>query len=134
MELWIMAAPYNVAAHRFVNRLSKTSELSCRTFPTVANLMERLRRPVSGAPLLILFPADRHELEKMLAARHLMRDLRIILVLEEVSPESISAGHRLRPRYIAYADSDLSDLIAVTIRMVSLPLGNFQGSEDRASA
>ncbi|GEM_PF-4031096 len=134
MELWIMAAPYNVAAHRYVNRMAKATGRPCRTFPTVASLTQRLRRPVSGTPLLVLFPAGRRELENLLAARHLMRDLRIILVLDDASPECLSAGHRLRPRYIAYSDGDLSDLVAVTGRMISLPAGMFRISENRASA
>ncbi len=134
MELWIMAAPYNVAAHRFMNKMAKAGRCPCRVFPTVSSLIARLRRPVSGAPVLILFPKGRRELEKLLAARHLMRDLRLILVLDDAGAESLSVAHRLRPRYIAYSDSNLSDLVAVTTRMASLSGTTFKVADNRALA
>ncbi len=120
MNFWIMACPYHNAADRFLRRMVKEPGYNYRRFTTVEKLVARLQRPVNGDPVLVLFPASRCELESLLETRHLLRDLRIILVLEETTPEFISIGHGLRPRYISYADGDMSDVVAVTAKMTAV--------------
>ncbi len=48
----------------------------------------------------------------------LLKRVRIMLVLGEGSPETLSLAHRLRPRYLGYKDDDASTIPAVINNMI----------------
>lgn len=49
----------------------------------------------------------------ILSLREFLHDRRIILVLPDSEPETVSLGHILRPRFITYGDSDYMDVSAI---------------------
>ena len=49
----------------------------------------------------------------ILELSELLHDRRIILVLPDSEPETVSLGHILRPRFITYGDSDYMDVSAI---------------------
>ena len=51
----------------------------------------------------------------------LLTDMRILLILPDRNKETVSAGHRLRPRYMSDADSDFEDVVAVVKQIFKLP-------------
>jgi hypothetical protein len=99
-------------------------------FTSVASLNTRLRRPMRPAAIGILIPGHARDLLCFAAMRHLMGDMRIVLVLPDSRPQTISDGHALHPRFISYADSDLKDVEAVVAKMVA----TLQGRRSLATA
>lgn len=96
------------------------------TFNSVAHLSRRLCLPHvrRGETIGVLFAADRQDLANLLSIRDLLDDVRIILVLPDDKKETVSAGHRLRPRYISYAGGNFEDVAAVLNKMQERSLMN----------
>lgn len=96
------------------------------TFNSVAHLSRRLCRPHvrRGETIGVLFAADRQDLANLLSIQDLLDDVRIILVLPDDKKETVSAGHRLRPRYISYAGGNFEDVAAVLNKMMQRSLMN----------
>ena len=81
-------------------------------------LLERLKRFSHTIEVAILFAYSKDALSNILSVKELLEDVRIILILPDRLPETISKGHLLRPRFMTYADSDLEDVKAVLIKML----------------
>jgi len=89
------------------------------TYLAIEALIKRLRKPLGQNFIGILIPGDQRELSNLISIRHLFRDIRIILVLPDNEEATISKGHCLRPRFLTYADSNFSDVIAVIENMMA---------------
>ena len=87
---------------------------------TVDSLSRRLRQPANDLNIAILLTATGEDLLSILSIIDLLEDLRIILVLPDRDSDTISKGHRLRPRFLTYADSDLAEVGAVLERMLGV--------------
>jgi hypothetical protein len=81
-------------------------------------LIQRLRKSGIEADIVILMPESRIELHEFYTALGESRDLRLVLVLPDREDETIAMAHKLRPRFIAYADGDYSDLTQVLHKML----------------
>ena len=92
------------------------------TFNSVENLSRRLCRPntTKEETIAVLFTVDGKDLVDLLSIRDLLDDIGIILILPDDKKETISAGHRLRPRYISYADGNFKDVAAVLRKMLEI--------------
>jgi len=84
----------------------------------IKNLSKRLNRFPREIDLAVLFAASKDQLSELLSLRELLDDVRIILILPDRGRETISKGHLLRPRFLSYADGDLTDVIAVLNKML----------------
>ena len=82
-------------------------------FDSLSALTRHLRQPMGMEAVAILWPADADELAALGRLRHLLRNMRIILVLPDAAPRTISDAHMLRPRFISFADGDWTDVAAV---------------------
>lgn len=69
--------------------------------------------------VLILAPADRHELDQLLTMKNLLRDFRLILILPDNSGDTVARGHALMPRYLAFIDQDAEEIVRVLGRMIA---------------
>lgn len=67
--------------------------------------------------MTILLPADIEELMRIIALQNLFGDIPIILILPDRQKNTIALGHKLRPRFVAYADGDFSDVATVLLKM-----------------
>lgn len=98
----------------------QVSAEAIETYRSLSNfklgLLQQRRKPHAA----ILLAADTAELKRILALDKLLADMRIVLILPDRRKESVSAGHRLRPRYISYVDGDFEDVAAVVKRMSTL--------------
>jgi hypothetical protein len=83
---------------------------TCRNFHIFS---ERLHQPLPDSVVFVLQICSREELMDILPLRELLHDRRIILVLPDSEPETVSLGHILRPRFITYGDSDYMDVSAI---------------------
>jgi hypothetical protein len=68
----------------------------------------------------VLFAANHEELTGILSLENLMGDVKVILILKDAEKDTIVKAHMLRPRYIAWLDSGLSDIVTVFNRMIDL--------------
>jgi hypothetical protein len=86
---------------------------------TLEDLSCRLREPKDDEVIAVLIAASGDELRELLSLGDLLMDLRIILVLPNKDGETVANGHRLRPRFLTYADSNFIDVAAVLGKMLS---------------
>jgi hypothetical protein len=100
--------------HRNIKDLAPSEKINiCRTFNA---LSARLRSPTYDLSVAVLAMSNRQELLKILFLREWLQDLRVILILPNRDPVTISMGHSLRPRFISYLDSnrmnkEISDIL-----------------------
>ena len=100
------------------NRLTRVLEVhvsrkeleTCRNFHIFS---ERLHQPLPDPVVFVLQICSREELMDILSLHDLLHDRRIILVLPDSEPETVSLGHILRPRFVTYGDSDYMDVSAI---------------------
>lgn len=69
--------------------------------------------------ILILIVSTQKELEDILSFQKMLAGCQILMVLPERSKEMNTEAHKLRPRFIAYLDSDLSELYVVLERILN---------------
>ncbi|MFZ5452539.1 MAG: hypothetical protein ACOZF2_11850 [Thermodesulfobacteriota bacterium] len=85
---------------------------------TLDALSHRLQQPLDGLELAVLLSASQRQLMDFLALKPLPDRLRIILVLPDSKPQTISLGHSLQPRFVTYIHSDFQDVAAVLQKIV----------------
>lgn len=87
-------------------------------FQTIDLLTERLRKPRGDMNIAVLLSVNRADLLEILSIKDLFEDIRTILILPDRDDETIARGHRLRPRFITFMDSDFKDFAAVLRKML----------------
>jgi hypothetical protein len=118
VSLIIYAPPECCSAEGFDRILDQfAAEGQCIMFGALDDLTQRLRQPMDPDLIAVLFPKDNIELRALVSIRHLLRDLRVVLILPDSHESTVSRGHVLRPRFVSYADGDLSDVAAVVNKM-----------------
>ena len=120
MNLFIYSSKSKGAANRLQWRIRSCMQGNpTETFNSIAQLSHRLHWPYAKREetIVVLFAADRQDLANFLSIRDFLNGISIILVLPDSENETITAGHRLRPRYISYADGNFEDVVAVLIKM-----------------
>ena len=94
------------------------SERQVENYSSIKDITKRLQRPMKEEVVGVFMPSNEKDLSDLLSINHLVRDIRIILVLPNRDEKTISIGHSLRPRFLTYADGDLSDVAAVMSKMM----------------
>jgi hypothetical protein len=95
-------------------------------------LSARLRKPFDGETVVVLLlPANRDDLQRIISIQHLLENLRTIVVAPNQETETISMAHTLRPRFLTFAGEDLRVLRSVLYKMRAD--GNSNGQIDRRS-
>lgn len=87
-------------------------------FRDIDSLTLRLRKPIHEYAFAIIMAVSQDEFDRILKISTLLIDLNVIIVLPDRNPETISAALQLHPRYMGFADSDLSDVSFVAERML----------------
>jgi hypothetical protein len=128
MRLLVYAAPSDTAG-RDLRKSIRSSRLDAWTettfCPSLAALDQQLRKPLGPSPIGVLMPSDTDQLAALLGMRHLLRGMRLILILPAIhQPDIVHArAHMLRPRFITYADKNLQEVTAVLWKMVEAVCG-----------
>lgn len=120
MQLLIYASPLNLTGRNLQKRIKSVIADADSTYcSSLKALDEFLRQPIGASPIGILMPSDEGELAVLVGMRHLLRDMRLILVLpgKRTTGAGSFSAHLLRPRFISYADGDLGDITAVLCKM-----------------
>jgi hypothetical protein len=84
---------------------------------SVESLKRRLLSPAGSDTVLLVMPDGKEDLEALMPIRNILFNLKTILVLPDKSEETVALGHRLRPSFLSYKDSDFSDVAAVVRKM-----------------
>ena len=84
----------------------------------VNGLIQRLRMPSSDLGMLIFAPENREELSVVSSFLTEMHGLHIVLVLPDKESETLAIARTLQPRFLTYADGDLSDLMDFVEKML----------------
>ena len=95
------------------------------------SLSARLREPLEETVLLLLFPANPDDFKEILSIRHLLENVRTIVVAPNQETETVAMAHMLRPRFLTYAGEDLQTLTSVLYKMTSDR--NSDGVQERRS-
>ena len=98
------------------DQISADVVVSYRSFENLKHGLLQSLKP----NIVVLTAVNAGELSRILSLDRLLTDMRIVLVLPDRHKGSVSAGHRLRPRYISYVDSDFEDVVAVVRQMLKL--------------
>ncbi len=126
MQIIVYASPYTALSRSLIDILrgiGDEKEHECHH--TLESIAARLRQPmVRFDSLLILCPANGYELTQLTSIGHLLRDMRVIVLLPDEEGKTISEGHMLRPRYVGYADGNLNDVAAVVRKMADPELAS----------
>jgi len=89
-------------------------------YRTMEELSSRLHKSIFDIRAMVISVSNREELSGFLYLRDFLNDLRIVLILSEDDPETIAMAHALRPRFLAWRESNLSNIGLVLQRIVNL--------------
>ena len=87
-------------------------------YRTSESFSQRLRRFRGDLYLMVVLTTTADELREVFLIRDLLFDIPLILILPDREPNTISKGHKFRPRFITYADGDFKDFALVLEKMV----------------
>lgn len=97
---------------------AQVSDQQKEIYQSIERLSQRLRQPLFGEIIGVFFAENLQDISELLSIRHLLRDIRIILVLPDREENTVSQGHALKPRFLSYAESDFTDVAAVMRKML----------------
>ena len=119
MRLLIFTSPFNATGRKLLTAMRSLDEsLEVQHIADIETLSACLHQPMRTPTIGILAPSDPMELAAMIDLRHLLRDMRIVLILPDTGNPIVNGSHLLRPRYVGQAEGNLSDVAAVVNRMV----------------
>ena len=72
-----------------------------------------------GQEVLVLLAETRERMAELIRLGDLLEDSRLILIVPDQAPDTLSAAHRLFPRFVATMADQYKDLCSVIGRMVS---------------
>jgi hypothetical protein len=135
MQLFLFARHDDKSADRLEAAVrDMVPEGAIELFTELSALQKRLRIPVEPDSIAVLSAADRDELRAMEGLRHLLPEIRVILVLPDLKKHTIRLAHLLLPRFISVADDDFSDLKKVLHKMIRTARDSQDGDLQKAAA
>jgi hypothetical protein len=119
MDLVFYRAAKNNSKERFLQELEavipRAQIVVCHSLEELARSM---MRPFYDLLAVVLVVADLRDLTNLLALRSLICDAHVIVILPNRKNDTLSRGHRLRPRFLTFADADPADVVAVVRKML----------------
>lgn len=80
-------------------------------------LLSQLRHPGSPIGVIVLQIATRKELRDLVEIKELFAGRRVVIILPDSTPESLSLGHHLHPRYLMEPGAPMEWLVSIVSRM-----------------
>lgn len=119
MSLLFFSTDGNAASQR----IQWTIKAVCQREPleiyrSVEALSRRLHQPRNGLRVAVVSLSAEEELREIISLRHLLADIATILVLPDAGAETLANAHQIRPRFLAYRDSDPMVIAAVLAKML----------------
>jgi hypothetical protein len=114
---------YSPFMNSYICKLTQILEKSFRTstyevYTQRKEFQARLQRRQNICAVTLVAPTQ-HDLNRILQLQDLLDGLHLLLVLPDQETDTISRAHRLRPRFLTYADSDLAEITAVLLKIAN---------------
>ncbi len=90
---------------------------------SMGDLLRHLQTPEPLPETVVLQASCIRDLQRLAPFRFRLEQVFFILILPDAEAETVACGHQLRPRFIAYQDSDFSEIEAVLRRLQSRGAG-----------
>lgn len=81
-------------------------------------LSKELVRPGHGIRIGVLAMEDGREIIELFGLKSILHDIRLIILLEEESQETVALAHQLKPRYLGPRDQSLDEVKGVLRSMI----------------
>lgn len=118
MNVLFYTAIRTPSSERLKRSINATNSLQTLTdCKDLTELIDFFRTPDPLPHVVVLQVATRQELGTFEVFRLRLEHVFFILVLPDAKEETVARGHLLRPRFIAYEDSDFSEVVAVLNRL-----------------
>ena len=82
-------------------------------FWSTTGFLNQLRTFSGSQRIAVVLMADRSLLQDLFHLKDLFEDLSLFLVLSDHLPDTLSAAHRLHPRFLTFMDEGGDDLLGV---------------------
>ena len=92
------------------------------TYSDLDDVFQRLRQPRLNLKIGVLAIDSEAELDRLLTIRELLSDMRLVLVLSDKDPQTVSKAHALAPRFITFSDAGIDPLVSVVEKMMACQL------------
>ncbi len=114
MNIFFYASTMSTAGKHYLKKLLGISELENITIlPEGSLFLSPLALKLRSGDLIILFVADKQELDKLVTLRNEFNDFRIILILVNSDSETIRKAHLLQPSFITFLEEKTVTIKAV---------------------
>jgi DNA-binding NarL/FixJ family response regulator len=89
------------------------------TYSDLDDVFQRLRQPRLNLKIGVFAIDSEAELDRLLTIRELLSDMRLVLVLFDKDPQTVSKAHALAPRFITFSDAGIDPLVSVVEKMMA---------------
>jgi hypothetical protein len=86
-------------------------------YRSIDSLSRRLRQPLCDVRIVVVRLSSPQELLDIVALGERLTDLSTVLILPDASPGTAAMAHRIRPRFVAYPDTEPGVIGAVLAKM-----------------
>jgi hypothetical protein len=118
MKLLLYVPEGSAVGGRLKSRLAGVEMLSSvKECWNYGQLLAMCSTPDPLPETVVLMAESSADLESFAAIRGRLEQVYFILVLPDASEDTIACGHRLRPRFVTYRDSDFHEIEAVLNRL-----------------
>ena len=101
-------------------RLENTSHnIGLELHHSSGSLASRLRQPLHGIALMLLYLAKKNDLAEMAALQELIIGLPVIIIINDTTGETMTKARLLQPRFIFGVDDNLEDMCLVFEKMLA---------------
>ena len=115
---------YSSTTDKRTTEICRGIENSCPDFGmeqhhSIRSLESRLRQPLNGIALLLLYLSDKNDLSDMLALQELIIDLPTIVITIDGGGEAMPQARLLRPRFIFGPSHSLEEMCLIFEKMLA---------------
>lgn len=96
----------------------RASGARLESYSSLEDLLHRLRRPRVNLKIGVFSIGSESELDRLLTIRDLLSDMRLVFVLADDDPQTLSKAHALAPRFITFIDAGVQPLLSVVEKMM----------------
>jgi hypothetical protein len=120
MNVLLYTDQYTESGERLTHSIKALDNLETLTnCGSMGDLLRHFQTPEPLPETVVLQATRTQDLQRLAPFRFRLEQVFFILILPDAEAETIACGHQLRPRFIAYQDSDFSEIEAVLKRLQS---------------
>lgn len=118
---------YGPSKHRGTGKFqslvkSLVGEERLETYDRIEVFSQRLRKPRANVNIAVLTAPTKGGLRDILSLGELLTDLRILLILPDLKPDTVSIAHQISPRFVMDCRGDLENTRKVLQGMLRGPV------------